>query len=84
MITLSSDDKKKLELFALEILDTRELFADKTISQMYDPKNMPDKLLNCHLKIDEYLEKIYQIKSSSSDFEKVNVLLNLYKDKTQE
>ena len=84
MITLSSDDKKKLELFALEILDTRELFADKTISQMYDPKNMPDKLLNCHLKIDEYLEKIYQIKSSSSDFEKVNVLLNLYKDKIQE
>ncbi len=70
---------KKLESLALELLDDREKYSDKTISELYDPNKMPRSLLNCHKNIDEVFEHTYKSAPFKSDEERLEYLFSLYK-----
>jgi len=68
----------KLENLALELIDAREKYTDKTISELYDPNKMPKSILQCHLNIDDVFESTYKTNGFKSDEEKIEYLFNLY------
>jgi type II restriction/modification system DNA methylase subunit YeeA len=79
-IKFSQEQKEKLENLAVELLTTREQFSDKSLSKLYDPDLMPEKLINAHKEIDEFVESLYQIKKGATEDEKLSVLLTKYKE----
>ena len=63
---------------AEDILLAREMFFPKTIAQLYDPEQMPEKLLELHKYNDEVLERIYIGRSFKNDTERIEKLFELY------
>ena len=61
-----------------DILIAREEFFPKTIAQLYDPEEMPEKLLDLHKYNDEVLERIYLGRSFKNDTERIEKLFELY------
>lgn len=68
----------KLENLALELIDAREKYSDRTISELYDPNKMPKSILQCHSNIDDVFESTYKTNGFNSDEEKIEYLFNLY------
>jgi hypothetical protein len=70
--------KNQLENLALKLIDARENFPDKTISQLYDPELMPKSIQDCHQKIDDVIERCYKKNDIISDEERFELLFNYY------
>lgn len=70
--------KNQLENLALKLIDARENFSDKTISQLYDPELMPKSIQDCHIKIDDVIESCYKKNDIISDEERLELLFNYY------
>ena len=62
---------------ALSILDTRQLFPDSTLAELYNPSTMPPKLVKAHQKLDKAVEAAYG-RSFSDDSQRVSYLFELY------
>lgn len=69
---------EELDRNALNILKAREAHPHKTIAQMYDPKYMPEELLNAHLKNDLYIESLYSSTGFETNHQRLEHLFNLY------
>jgi restriction-modification enzyme MmeI-like protein len=69
---------EELDRNALNILKARESHPDKTIAQMYDPKYMPEDLLNAHLKNDLYIESLYSSTRFETNHQRLEYLFDLY------
>ncbi|NCP20315.1 MAG: class I SAM-dependent DNA methyltransferase [Erythrobacter sp.] len=80
MPSLSHEQKVNLEEHALGIVRTREPYvADgKTLGWLYNPKTMPDDLLQAHRNLDDYLETIYIGRQFKDDTERLEHLFKLY------
>jgi hypothetical protein len=65
---------------ALEILDAREQFADKTLAQLYDPDHMPQILRRAHERLDATVDRLYQSREFGSDDERLEILFQMYED----
>ena len=61
-----------------DILIAREMFFPKKIAQLYDPEQMPEKLLDLHKYNDEVLERIYIGRRFKNNTERLENLFNLY------
>jgi hypothetical protein len=70
--------KNQLENLALKLIDARENFSDKTISQLYDAELMPKSIQDCHIKIDDIVESCYKKNDIISDEERLELLFNCY------
>jgi len=81
---LSRLDKEALEAAAWQILSAREAHPSKTIAWLYDPKTMPDNLLDAHRALDDILEKIYIGRPFKNDNERLEHLFKLYAEMTAE
>jgi len=71
----------ELNKLSLQILDIREKFSQKTISEIYDPKHMPHNLLETHKRIDKIIEGCYSKNSPKNDDERINLLFKEYEMK---
>ena len=71
----------ELNKLSLQILDIREKFSQKTISEIYDPKHMPQNLLETHKRIDKIIEGCYGKNSPKNDDERINLLFKEYEMK---
>jgi len=80
---ISDDLKDKLEQKAIEVLfDEREKYPEKPLDQLYAPNEIPQSLLNKHQEIDDLIDNCYQDKSFKNDYERLNLLFQMYNDMT--
>jgi hypothetical protein len=76
--TLTEKNKADLTRCAEDILLTREAHFPATISDLYDPENMPPDLREAHERNDEVLERIYIGRRFRNDTERLEKLFELY------
>jgi len=74
--------KNIIEEAAQVILETRSLFQDSTLAELYNPSSMPPKLVKAHQKLDKAVETAYG-KTFNTDAERVTHLFNLYQEMTE-
>ncbi|HEL1541231.1 TPA: class I SAM-dependent DNA methyltransferase [Streptococcus suis] len=81
---LSERRKAMLEEAVLEMFDVREEEGG-TLAQLYGGANKPmnARLKEAHLKIDEIVERAYKSTPFTSDEERTNHLIKLYKEMTE-
>ena len=79
---LSEEQKEIVVIAALKILEIREGYSDKTISELYDPDKMPNELLQAHKNLDRTVETLYSVNSFSDDSERLSCLITHYKKMT--
>jgi hypothetical protein len=76
--TLTDKNKADLTRCAEDILLAREKHFPATITDLYDPKKMPENLRQAHEKNDETLERIYIGRRFNNDTERLEKLFELY------
>jgi len=81
---LTQAQRELLIASALDILNVRETFPDKTLSQLYSASDMPEALRDAHQRNDELVESIYRKKPFESDEERLEYLFNLYEKMIEE
>ena len=67
--------KAAIESAAQGILDTRDLFPDSSLADLYDPLTMPPELLKAHQKLDNAVMKAYGY--SAKDFVEAHCVADL-------
>lgn len=77
----TEEQKQELSCLAQNLLDVRSKYQDKSLTQLYDVLKMPKDLMEAHLKIDRYVDKLYN-RYFSCDNERVTYLLDLYEQTT--
>ena len=75
---LLTDEIHSLEKFAFQILEVREKYSDKTLSQIYDPEKMPKDLFLAHKELDDFMDKIFKLKINSTEKDKIQTLIDEY------
>ena len=75
---LSKKQKEDLGRHVLSILEEREKYSEKTMSQLYDPEKMPVGLREAHRSLDLAVERCYRSKPFNSDEERLETLFKLY------
>lgn len=73
----NENEIKNLENFTFRIIEEREKFSDKTISEIYG-KKMPLSLKQIHEENDDFIDEIIFKKKQLNDEEKVGFLLSKY------
>jgi hypothetical protein len=79
----SEKKKDAIKEAAQTVLDTRLLFHDSTLAEMYNPPTMPSKLAKAHQKLDKSVEAAYG-RSFDDDGQRVAYLFELYQKLTRE
>lgn len=77
----TDEQRAKIEDCAQAVLDTRALYPDCSLADLYDPNVMPPELRKAHAKLDTAVEQAYGRKFTD-DTERVSYLLGLYKQLT--
>ena len=80
----SPTDKQKtdVEVKAQAILDTRKLFPNSNLAQLYNPDSMPASLVKAHNQLDRAVDACYGKKKFAGDRERVEYLFALYEKLT--
>ena len=71
-----------LENHAFYILEIRERYSDKTLSQLYDPQKMPIDLKIAHENLDLAVESCFRTKPFKDDEDRLAYLFLKYKEAT--
>jgi restriction-modification enzyme MmeI-like protein len=74
--------RKKVEVAAQGVLDTRDAFPDSTLADLYDPLTMPAPLVKAHQALDRVVDAAYGKKRFKSDADRVAFLFELYQKYT--
>lgn len=74
----SDRQRKKIEELAEEVLLVREDYPDKSLSKLYDPKEMPEPLREAHKTLDRAVEKLYRDKPFRDATERLEHLFARY------
>ena len=78
------NDFSSIEKYARAVLDARNRHADSTLADMYDPSAMPTDLRTAHNALDRAVDRLYRRKPFESDNERVEFLLEKYKEMTND
>ncbi|WP_286810611.1 DNA methyltransferase [Marinobacter sp. UBA2678] len=70
--------RKKIEELAEEVLLVREDYPDKSLSKLYDPKEMPEPLREAHKALDRAVERLYREKPFRDTTERLEHLFARY------
>jgi len=79
---ITADQKKKVEECAQDVLDTRLLFPNSSLADLYDPNTMPPELVKAHDELDKAVDACYGHKFTTKE-SRIEFLFNLYKNYTQ-
>ena len=82
--TLTEEQKAKIEQTAQAILDTRELYPDSSLADLYDPLTMPPELQKAHIANDKAVMKAYGFSTTMTEAECVAELMKRYQEIVQE
>ena len=75
---INQNQKNLLEDLAFKLIDEREKYSDKKLSELYDPKKMPENIKKIHTQIDLAVDKCYKEKVFLSDDERKTYLFKMY------
>ena len=75
---ISNEQKKKIELYANNILEIREKYFNKTLAELYDPDKMPSDLAEAHHNLDLCIESCYKKKPFENDEQRLKHLFKMY------
>lgn len=80
---LSDAQKTSLQERGWAIIEARENHPGVTISELYDPRSMPDDLRQAHDLLDDAVEHIYRGRRFRDDAERLEHLFRLYSARTK-
>ncbi len=80
--TLGDQDKRRLEELSLEILAARETYSERSMSELYDPDEMPTELSHAHHRLDMAVDAMYAKGEFKSDEDRIRTLFKLYEKMT--
>jgi hypothetical protein len=75
---LSTEQKRILSEQSKAILRARAKHPGKTVAWLYDPKTMPENLLEAHRQSDEFLEEYVYGRKFRDDTQRLEHLFALY------
>ena len=75
---ISVSIQEKLTQHSFTIIEERELYPEKTLSQLYKPDKMPTGLKKAHRQNDLAVEKCYRQTPFTNDTERLEYLFSLY------
>lgn len=79
---VSDKHHKAVEDKAQAVLDTRALFPEATLADLYDPLTMPAPLVKAHDALDRAVDRCYREKPFENDRQRVEFLFALYEQLT--
>jgi len=68
----------EISQLVMNVLSVRESYPEKSLSDLYDPDEMPVDLLMAHRELDRAVEQCYQSVAFVSDTERLSALFNMY------
>jgi type II restriction/modification system DNA methylase subunit YeeA len=75
---ISENQKQELNKNVIDILTEREKYPGNSLSELYDPDNMPDGLREAHHQNDLAIERCYRSEPFKNDEERLEYLFKLY------
>lgn len=78
---LTDQSREKLQISAQTIFDTREVFPDSTLEQLYDPTLMPATLRKAHQDNDRLVDRLYTKQRFQSERARVEHLFELFEQR---
>ncbi len=76
----SDKNKQTVEQKAKAVLDTRALYIDSSLADLYDPLSMPPKLKKAHKELDKAVDRCYGNKVFKNDKDRIEFLFELYEE----
>ncbi|TKK65418.1 class I SAM-dependent DNA methyltransferase [Ilyomonas limi] len=83
-LPITHNQKQELERHVFTIISERENLSEKTLAELYDPKNMPISLRDAHQELDFAIDRCYRSKPFTSDEERLEYLFRLYAQMIEE
>lgn len=80
--SLTQNDKENLSQLSIDILSARENHSNSTIGNLYKTGEMPSDLLNAHIALDKYFEKLYAKTELNSDERRLEILFEQFEKMT--
>ena len=80
--SLTEKQKNSITDHVYNVMEEREKYPEKTMSDLYDPKKMPAGLRKAHQDLDVAIELCYRSKPFTSDEERLEHLFRLYEEMT--
>ena len=77
---LDDEARERLDESARAILSARERWPDRSLADLYDPDKMPANLRATHEANDAIVDSLYRKKPFTSDADRMEVLLSMYRD----
>ncbi len=75
----TDEQKQKIESTAQRILDTRSMYMDSSLADLYDPLTMPSDLLKAHIENDKAVMQAYGFSiKDTSEADCVVALMKMY------
>ncbi|WDF54345.1 class I SAM-dependent DNA methyltransferase [Mucilaginibacter sp. KACC 22063] len=75
---ISKTQREDLSKFVYRVLEEREIYSERSLSELYDPQKMPAGLLAAHEQLDFAVERCYRSRPFESDEERLEYLFKLY------
>lgn len=75
---ITEAQRKKIELYANNILEVREKYFNKTLAELYDPDKMPKDLAEAHHNLDLCIESCYRKRPFENDDQRLKHLFKMY------
>lgn len=79
MPIISTRRRNEIESVVMDILDIREE-EGRTLGELYNPKTIPNELLEAHKRLDNIVDRIYKKTEFVSDDDRLETLLVTYKE----
>lgn len=79
---ISKRRKNEIKEIILEIIDIREEEGE-TLAKLYNPDMMPERLKKAHNKLDNIIDYAYRTRPFVNDEERLELLLQMYKEATE-
>ena len=78
------DKKQKaaVEKAAKKVLDTRKLYAESSLADLYDPITMPRELMKAHKELDKAVDLAYRPQPFTGEISRMEFLFDLYEKYT--
>lgn len=71
-----------IEVAAQKVLDTRALFPNSSLADLYDPLTMPPALVKAHNELDKAVDHAYRTQAFASEAKRMEFLFDLYEKYT--
>ena len=70
--------KDAVEKSAKAVLDTRALFPNSSLADLYDPNTMPPELVKAHQQLDKVVDSCYRLQTFANETKRIEFLFELY------